>query len=101
MVPKAFSRFFRDKVGITYTSFSHIMRAAKACELFSATDLAVPEVSRRVGLGSVRTFDRVFRQLVGVSPRQFQRTARPAAIDPLPRTATGLSGSGGEMADVG
>jgi AraC-like DNA-binding protein len=60
-----------------------LRRLVLAKRLLSETDLAVAEVSARVGGGSVQTFTTLFRRLSGVTPAAFRRTSRSAVATPL------------------
>ena len=69
-----FSTYFRTKVGISFTGWLRLMRIVKAVQLLCANDVSISAVARRVGFGSVRTFERCFKMVTGVSPRELKRT---------------------------
>ncbi len=73
-----FCRFFRRVTGMTYTEYLLRLRVDKAKELLTAGELQITRISREVGFENHGYFDRVFRRLNGVSPRDYsERLATP------------------------
>ena len=54
-------------------------RMERACQLLAAADLSVQEVAVSVGFDDPFYFSRVFKELVGVSPRRYAREQGKAA----------------------
>ena len=71
-----FSTYFHTTVGISFTEWIRKRRIAKAIQLFASEDLPVATVSRHTGFTSNRTFQRVFKQIVGISPFEYKREVR-------------------------
>jgi len=67
-----FFRCFKQELGITPIEFINQERVKRAKELLAYSNLSISEVCFQVGFSSVAYFDRVFKHLVGKSPRQFQ-----------------------------
>jgi AraC-type DNA-binding domain-containing proteins len=67
-----FFRSFKQELGITPIEFINQERVKRAKELLAYSNLSISEVCFQVGFSSVAYFDRVFKHLVGKSPRQFQ-----------------------------
>jgi len=67
-----FFRCFKQELGITPIEFINQERVKRAKELLAYSNLSISEVCFKVGFSSVAYFDRVFKHLVGKSPRQFQ-----------------------------
>lgn len=74
--PSAFSKFFKRRVGITFREWVRLFRTVKALELLRETELPVPVIASRTGLGSARSLERVFRRTVGVTPREFRSASQ-------------------------
>ena len=71
-----FSTYFRATVGIPFTEWLHKRRIAKAIQLFDSEDLPVATASHRTGFTSTRSFQRAFKQVVGVSANDYKRDVR-------------------------
>lgn len=67
------SRLFKSETGQTFTEFLNQLRVEKSKELLR-TQAPVQQISEQVGFDSPKYFSRVFKKMVGLSPKQFQRT---------------------------
>lgn len=72
MSRSAFMRFFKKVMGQSFVAYLHHFRIAKAEALLATTDLSVAEVSQKAGFCDQSYFGLVFRQLTGMTPRQFK-----------------------------
>jgi len=69
MSPTGFSRYFREHVGTTFTSWLTQQRVEHACHLLRENnDVAVSRVAEAVGFHSERTFRGHFHEQMGLSP---------------------------------
>jgi AraC-like DNA-binding protein len=68
-----FQRLFRATYGVTPAAYVSQRRVERAQDLLRATNLTVTEVCHVVGFSSLGSFSSRFRELVGESPREFQR----------------------------
>lgn len=78
MEKKAFSRFFREKAGIPFSHWLAKIRVEKAKMLLQTQNFSVTEVAFAVGYQDLTTFERAFKRLNQVTPRQFKHSVRPA-----------------------
>jgi AraC-like DNA-binding protein len=86
-----FVRTFRDAYGDTPGRYLTRRRVERAQELLRTVNLTVTEVCVLVGFTSLSSFTRRFRELVGVSPSEYQRRAgRP----PVPGCVLFMWGGG-------
>ena len=69
-----FSRFFRSHTGIHFHQYLTTLRLRKAQQLL-LTGLTVTEVVNRSGFQNAKTFNRVFKNTFGCSPREFRKSA--------------------------
>ncbi|RPI20397.1 MAG: helix-turn-helix domain-containing protein [Acidobacteria bacterium] len=76
---KYFSKFFRRAVGIPFSVWLSEFRIEKAKELLSTRDDPVLDIAFRVGFQSMRTFERRFRRVTGLTPHEFRRKRRRMA----------------------
>jgi AraC-like DNA-binding protein len=77
--PDHLSRLFRRQTGRKLIDVIHELRIGHAAELLSQGKLRIGEAAWASGFATQSYFNRVFRELRGVTPGEFQRqgTARP------------------------
>jgi two-component system response regulator YesN len=75
---KYFSSYFHQKTGICYSRWLTAVRVTKAMDLIKAADMSLTRVAHRVGFRDLRTFQRSFKKLTGVTPRAFKKAVRPS-----------------------
>lgn len=68
-----FTRFFKEATGMTFGKYVNNYRVAKAAEYLIDTNDSITEVVFKSGFGSIKTFNRVFKQLKGCSPSQYKK----------------------------
>jgi AraC-like DNA-binding protein len=73
------SRIFKDATGLSFTEYVVRVRVERAKSLLHNLQLNISQVAYASGFQSITHFNRVFRRIVGVSPRVF----RDGAVDPL------------------
>lgn len=64
-----FSRFFKRISGMTFSEYLNHIRVNRAIDLIRNRDLSMTEIAMDCGFGTIRNFNRVFRQITGYSPR--------------------------------
>ena len=62
-----------DSVGIGFTKFVNSLRVNKSCKMLMDAGIPITTVALECGFGSIRTFNRAFSDLTGVTPRDFRR----------------------------
>lgn len=72
MSPSRFARVFKTAFGMTPYRYVMRERVAKARELYAATTLSASQVAAEVGFSSQSHFVKVFRQFMGVTPKQYK-----------------------------
>ena len=78
MQPAPFARFFRRHTGRTLTSYIQHTRIARACALLRETDDSVVGVAYDSGFANLSNFNRVFKRLRGMTPREYRRRFQEA-----------------------
>ena len=79
MSPESFCRFFRKMTGQTLFSFINRIRVGHACALLIGSALNISEAGYASGFSNLSNFNRRFRQIKGVNPRQFRRQFQESA----------------------
>jgi AraC-like DNA-binding protein len=69
----AFTRFFRKCTGKTFVEYLTELRVGAACRLLMETDRTVTQICYASGFSNLSNFNRRFRDLKGVTPREFRR----------------------------
>ncbi|MEM1002237.1 MAG: AraC family transcriptional regulator [Bacteroidota bacterium] len=72
MVPQSFCRWFKKHSGHSFISFVNITRVENACQLLLTTDMPIQDVAFSSGFESISHFNRTFKKIKGVSPREFR-----------------------------
>lgn len=68
-----FTKFFKKNIGKTFTRFLNEYRIEKAKWILMNEDIGAMELIERIGIGSTKTYYRLFKEIVGLTPREFQR----------------------------
>lgn len=66
------SRVFKQSTGKTFTEYLHFLRIGRAASLLTGTSMKITDISVEVGFDNTRTFNRVFKEMKGVTPSQFR-----------------------------
>jgi AraC-like DNA-binding protein len=73
MSPKSFCRFFKANTGKTLVEYLHELRVGEASRQLLESDLPVSEIALECGFNNLSNFNRRFRELKGMTPREFRR----------------------------
>lgn len=65
------SRCFHNTVPMHFSKYVNLFRVDTAIALLQNTDLSISEVSMESGFQSIRSFNRVFYEITGKTPRDF------------------------------
>lgn len=84
--PAHFARTFRATFGETPHRYLQRRRVERAMFLLRESDRSVTDICYEVGFGSLGTFSRTFRDIVGSSPRTYREQA--AAVTHVPTCFT-------------
>lgn len=64
-----FSRYFKESTGISFSAYLNYVRTEKAVSLIkSGNDLTMTDIADKCGFGTIRNFNRIFKQYTGYSP---------------------------------
>lgn len=72
MTPESFCRYFKKHTGHTFISFLNEIRINEACKKLTAHKFeSISTVAYKCGFKSITNFNRVFKCVIGVSPREY------------------------------
>ena len=63
-----FSRYFKQSTGISFSQYLNYVKTEKAIELLRRREYTVTEISMICGFGTIRNFNRIFKELTGYTP---------------------------------
>ncbi|MDX5418073.1 MAG: AraC family transcriptional regulator [Hymenobacteraceae bacterium] len=73
---EAFCRFFKERTRKTFTAFLNEMRISNACQLLLKEETTVAGVAYTVGFSNLSHFNRVFKSIVGCSPKVYREDGK-------------------------
>ena len=76
MSPTSLSRAFRRAAGMPLFEYINRTRIRKACLLLKSTDKPILEIAYAVGYNNISFFNRYFRKVMRLSPRQYRTYSR-------------------------
>lgn len=68
-----FSKIFLEQTGESPLACLNRMKTERACQLLQTTDMHINQICHKVGIDDPFYFSRLFKKLVGMSPRQFRQ----------------------------
>jgi|GEM_PF-1195590 len=84
---KYFSAFFHRKTGVCFRDWLAGRRVDRAIEILTQHDDTITSVAASVGFQDLRTFERSFKRLTGLTPREFKRSVAPEIAENIEITA--------------
>ena len=75
----AFSRFFKLRTGKTLPEYVNELRVGRACRLLADESRKVTDVALDCGFRNLANFNRRFREITRLTPRDYRRQLRRSA----------------------
>lgn len=69
-----FCTFFRKQTGMSFFTYLEEYRIGLACRLLHETDWPVSDICYKVGFNNIPHFNRSFKRVVGVSPKEYRKS---------------------------
>lgn len=69
---QAFCRYFKSRTQKTFVEFLNEVRISHACRLLTESNQPVANLAYDCGFNSITNFNRIFKEIKGISPRQFR-----------------------------
>lgn len=67
------SHLFADQLHISFRDYINSLRISQATELMKDHSLTITEIAYAVGYNSIRTFNRCFHQIMGITPTEYRK----------------------------
>lgn len=88
MSESAFSRYFKNASGQTFSGMVKRLRLTQACRLLEHTDATVAQIAQSVGYSNLSNFNRRFRDEYEMTPSEYRRArVRPGLSATLINTS--------------
>ncbi len=84
MSPKSFSRFFKKNTGKALIPYVNELRVSLACRQLIQSESSISEICYASGFNNLSNFNRRFREVKGVSPRELRARYREPGGGRLP-----------------
>ncbi|PHV71837.1 hypothetical protein CS063_04585 [Sporanaerobium hydrogeniformans] len=68
-----FSKYFKKIIGVNFTDYVNHIKIEKAKELLIRKKLTIQEVSEKIGYTNCSYFSQIFKEIEGVTPKQYQK----------------------------
>lgn len=68
-----FRRLFSEYIDMTPIEYLNMVRVLRACEMLRSSNESMSTVALNCGFSTVSTFDRNFKQVIGVTPYQWKK----------------------------
>lgn len=66
-----FSKVFKKMTGINYVVYLNMIRVEHAAQMLKNSGMTITDISLSCGFNNIRSFNRVFKEIVGCTPTQF------------------------------
>ncbi len=73
LATNAFTRLFRNEIGVSPQQFVKKRRIDHACMLLNHTDITIDEVASKTGFADRYHFSRIFKSITGYSPARYKK----------------------------
>lgn len=67
------SKKFADEMGMSFTDYVKQVRIRKCCHLIRTTDMSISDIASAIGYDDIKHFNKVYKQQLGITPRQFKK----------------------------
>ena len=74
------TKIFKERVGVSFREYINRLRIARAVELLETSEIKITEVMYECGFKNQSTFNRVFLEETGITPREFQKRSHVESV---------------------
>lgn len=69
-----FSKFFKKMTGLNFVTYMNVVRIEHAAKELATTPNKITDIALNAGFHNIRNFNRVFREITGITPSEFIET---------------------------
>lgn len=66
------SRLINKNLNQNFNEYINNLRISEACNILKETEMKIADISEDVGFGTIRSFNRSFKQVMGISPLEYR-----------------------------
>ncbi len=77
-----FSKFFKNMADMTFSQYLNLVRVEKAIEMIKRGDGTMTKIAIECGFGTIRNFNRVFKDITGYNPKSLPKTYDSLGLHP-------------------
>jgi len=70
------SKLFKRVIGAPFTSYVNALRVSEACRMLLHEDMPYQDIAAGCGFGCMRSFNRVFKEITGLTPREYSKSGK-------------------------
>ena len=70
------SQLMNDRLNLSFTDYINTLRVNSACDMLKNTDIKITDISENVGFGTIRSFNRTFKEAIGKTPLEYRKASR-------------------------
>jgi AraC-like DNA-binding protein len=75
LTPTSFCRMFKSKTKKAFVEYLNEIRVSNACKYLIETDLGISEIAYECGYKTASNFNKLFKKLIGTTPKEYRRNA--------------------------
>lgn len=76
LTPQSFCRLFKKRTGKSFVEYLNEARISAACKYLLDTDWSISEVAYHCGYKTVSNFNKLFKNITGLSPKMYRESAK-------------------------
>ena len=76
LTPQSFCRLFKKRTGKSFVEYLNEARISAACKYLLDTDWSISEVAYNCGYKTVSNFNKLFKNITGLSPKMYRESAK-------------------------
>ncbi len=69
------SHIMNDRLNLSFTDYLNTLRINAACDALKDTKIKITDISENVGFGTIRSFNRTFKEIMGITPQEYRKLA--------------------------
>lgn len=67
------SHILNGKLNLSFTYYLNLLRVDAACDSLVKTEKRIADISEDVGFGTIRSFNRTFKEIIGIVPQEYRK----------------------------